>query len=93
MTVNVEDITTEELIEESKKTSPLYYVAAAINASQYLSGHTMSYILGAGDNTTDPDGRVFHNRQLGRGVLAYFFRIFSVDHSPEVISSFISATS
>ena len=85
---NVKDITTQELIEESMKNSPSYYVAAVINANQYLPGHVMSYILGAGDNTTDPNGRVFHNRQLRKGP-AYVFRVFSVDSSSEVIYIFI----
>ena len=51
-----QEITTTE---ESYKTSPLFYVAGVVNASQYVPGYKMSYILGAGDNTTDPDGHVF----------------------------------
>ena len=89
--INVEDILTEQLIEESKKASPSYYVAAVVNSSQYETGYTMSYILGAGDNTTDMYGNVFHNREL-RGSVGYFFRVFSIDSSSEVnyvIISFI----
>ena len=82
-TTSVEDITTAQLIEESKKTSPSYYVAAVVYSTQYEPGHTMSYILGAGDNTTDTYGNEFHNRELRRGV-SYFFRVFSIDSSPEV---------
>ena len=86
MAIDVEDITTKELIEESMKTSPSYYVAAVVNSSQYVPGHVMSYILGAGDYTTDADGHVFHNREL-MGDVFYFFRVFSVDSSPEVITN------
>ena len=85
MVTNVEDITTEELIEESMKTSPPYYVAAVVNSSQYIQDHIMSYILGADDYTTDAEGHVFHNRELTRD-FSYFFRVFSIDSSPEVIS-------
>ena len=83
MIINVQDITTAELIEGSKNPSSSYYVAAVVNASQYIPNHTMSFILGAGDNTTDPNGNVFHNRELERDV-SYFFRIFSIDSSSEV---------
>ena len=88
---SVEDISTEQLIEESKKISPLYYVAAVIRSDQYETDHTMSYILGAGDNTTDIYGNVFHNRELRRG-MAYFFRVFSVDSSSEVNYTMIKYT-
>ena len=84
MITSVKDITTKQLIEESKKSSPAYYVAAVVNSTQYLSGYKISYILGAGDNTTDADGNVFYNRELKEGV-SYFFRVFSVDSSSEVI--------
>ena len=86
MVIDVKDITTKELIEESKKTSPSYYVAAVVNSSQYIEGHIMSYILGAGDYTTDADGHEFHNREL-MGDVSYFFRVFSVDSSLEVVSN------
>ena len=54
-------ISTERLLEESKKNNPLFYVAAVVNASQYVLGKGLSYILGAGDNTTDINGQVFNN--------------------------------
>ena len=87
MVIDVKDITTAQLIEESRKTSPSYYVAAVVNSSQYKEGHIMTYILGAGDNTTDADSQVFHNRELTGGDISYFFRVFSVDSSPEVVSN------
>ena len=80
---SVEDITTKQLLDESMKTSPSYYVAAVVNANQYIPNHRMRYYLGAGDNTTDAEGRMFHNKELKKG-LAYFFRIFSVDSTLEV---------
>ena len=83
MISSVEDITTKQLLEESTKISPLYYVAAVVNASQYIQDVTMRYYLGAGDNTTDAEGHMFHNRKLNFG-LAYFFRVFSIDSTLEV---------
>jgi len=83
MISSAENITTEELLEESMKDSPLYYIAAVVNASQYKPNHRMRYYLGAGDNTTDVKGHVFHNRKL-RKDLAYFFRVFSIDSASEV---------
>ena len=80
---SVEDITTKQLLNESMKISPLYYVAAVVNASQYVPNHRMRYYLGAGDNTTDADGNMFHNRELKKG-FAYFFRVFSIDNTLEV---------
>jgi len=80
-----ESISTEDLLEESTKTTPLFYVAGVVNASQYVPGHRMSYILGAGDNTTDPDGRVFYNREV-EGTFLFFFRVFSVSSTQEVIT-------
>ena len=80
---NIQEIVTEKLLEESTKTTPLFYVAGVVNASQYIPGHRMSYILGAGDNTTDPDGRVFSNREV-KLTYWYFFRVFSADSTPEV---------
>ena len=80
---SVEDITTKQLLNESMKTSPSYYVAAVVNASQYMPNYRMRYFLGAGDNTTDAEGRMFHNRELKKG-FAYFFRVFSVNSTLEV---------
>jgi len=78
-----EEITTTELLEESTKTTPLFYVAGVVNASQYVSGYKMSYILGAGDNTTDPNGHVFYNREVKRIDLC-LFRVYSADSTQEV---------
>ncbi|XP_065918156.1 contactin-3-like isoform X3 [Dysidea avara] len=79
---NVTKIPTKELIEASMSTSSLVYVAAVVNASQYVPGYRMSYILGAGDSTTDPDGHVFYNREVKEG-FEYFFRVFSADSTPK----------
>ena len=79
----VEDITTQELLKESMKDSPTYYVAAVVNASQYLDGYRMAYILGAEDYTTDAYGNIFYNRQLSNN-FKYFFRVFSIDSTQEV---------
>jgi len=84
---DVDSIPTEVLLERSKNTSSLLYVAAVVNASQYIPGYRMIYILGAGDNTTDPYGNVFHNRELKEG-FEYFFRVFSIDSTPEVCMYF-----
>ena len=81
----VNSITSNELFQESTRTCPLFYVAGVVNASQYVPGHRMSYILGAGDNTTDPDGRVFYNREVEESYW-YFMQVFSVDSTPEVCS-------
>ena len=80
---NIQETITEKLLEESTMTTPLFYVAGVVNASQYIPGHRMSYILGAGDNTTDPDGRVFYNREV-KLTYWYSFRVFSADSTPEV---------
>ena len=65
------------------KNQPLFYVAAVVNISQYVLGKGLSYILGAGDNTTDINGQVFYNRKVNDNYF-YFFRIFSYDSTPEV---------
>ena len=80
---SVEDITTKQLLDESMKASPLYYVAAVVNANQYILNHRMRYYLGAGDSTTDAEGHMFHNKELKNG-LAYFFQVFSIDSTLEV---------
>ena len=80
---DVQSLSTKVLLEQSTRTSSLYYVAAVVYANQYMPSYRMSYILGAGDNTTDPYGNVFHNRELKEG-FAYFFRVFSSDSTPEV---------
>ena len=80
---DVQFISTEVLLEQSTKPFPLFYVAAVVYANQYIPSYRMSYILGAGDNTTDSYGNVFHNKELKEG-FAYFFRVFSNDSTPEV---------
>ena len=74
---------TKQLIDASMSTSSPVYVAGVVNASQYVLGTRLGYIVGAGDNTTDPDGNVFHNREV-EGDFEYFFRVFSADSTPEV---------
>ena len=85
---NVEDISTRQLLDYSMDNSMLYYIAAIVNASQYvqyLNDFTMRYTLGAGDNTTDPYGRIFHNREVRAGY-SYFYRVFSANSTQEVIT-------
>ena len=79
-----------ELLEESARTCPLFYVAAVVNSSRYVPGYRMGYILGAGDTTTDPDGHVFCNREV-QGNYWYFIRVFSVDSSSEVLHMLYTA--
>ena len=81
--MNASIISTEDLLEQSMKSSPLYYVAAVVYASQYVHGYRMRYLLGAGDNTTNHDGHVFNNSPVENDY-QYFFRIFSNDSTPEV---------
>ena len=78
-------MTTKDLIDASMSTSSSVYVAAVVNASQYVPGNTMGYFLGAGDNTTDPYGHVFYNREVEED-FEYFFRVFSADSTLEVNS-------
>ena len=80
---NAKSVSTASLLEESLKSHPLFYVAAVVNVSQYVLGNKLSYILGAGDNTTDINNQVFHNRKV-KETYFYFFRIFSFDSIPEV---------
>jgi len=82
---NIMETSTEDLLEESIKMSPSFYVAAVVNAIQYVPGYRMSYILGTGDNTTDLDGHVFYNREVTQKTYLYSFRVFSVDSTSEVI--------
>ena len=80
---NTKSISTASLLEESLKSHPLFYVAAVVNVSQYVLGKGLSYILGAGDNTTDINNQVFYNRKVKDNYL-YSFRIFSFDSTSEV---------
>ena len=84
--IDVNTLTTQELLEHSKDNSMLYYIAAVINASQYVQyagGYRMRYALGAGDNTTDVHGNMFHNREVKRGYL-FFYRVFSANSTLKV---------
>lgn len=81
--VTVEDITTQEILDESTKASPSFYVAAVINADQYKDGYRMQYSLGAGDKTTDVYGHTFRNRRIEESTL-FFFRVFSISSKPQV---------
>ena len=81
--MNAQSVSTEDLLEQSMKSSPLYYVAAVVYASQYVSGYWMRYALGAGDNTTDHDGYIFHNKAV-KDNYQYFFRVFSNDSTTKV---------
>jgi len=65
-----------------------FYIAAVVNANQYVPNRKMRYILGAGDSTTDADGFGFYNREI-KGTIAYFFRVFSINSTSEVYSLFI----
>jgi len=81
--MNTQSISTKDLLQQSMKSSPLYYVAAVVYASQYIPGYRMRYVLGAGDNTTDHNGYMYNNR-LVKDDYQYFFRVFSNDSTPEV---------
>ena len=80
---DTKSISTASLLEESLKSRPLFYVTAVVNVSQYVLGKGLSYILGAGDNTTDISAQVFYNRKV-KDECCYFFRIFSFDSTNEV---------
>ena len=80
---NTKGISTATIFEESMKSHPSFYVAAVVNVSQYVLGKGLSYILGAGDNTTDINSQIFYNRKVKDNYF-YFFRIFSFDSTPEV---------
>ena len=81
--MNTQTISTEDLLEQSMKSSPLYYVAGVVYASQYVPGYRMRYVLGAGNTTTDHNGHVFTNRPV-EDDYQYFFRVFSNDSTSEV---------
>lgn len=87
MVAGVKHISTQELLTQSTYKLPLFYIAAAINASQFVAGHRMRYVLRAGDVTTDNEGHIFHNRAVEIGFM-YFFRVFSVNSTSEVLSVF-----
>ena len=84
--IDVNALTTQELLNHSMDNSMLYYIAAVINASQYVQyadGYRMRYALGAGDNTTDVYRNMFHNREVKREY-SFFYRVFSANSTPEV---------
>ena len=85
MIENVVEIPTQALLENSIKTTPLFYVAGVVNASQYVPGYRMGYILGAGDSTTDPYGNIFYNREV-RHNYYFFYRVFSANSTQEVFT-------
>ena len=79
----VKSISTKELLKQSTYMFPLFYITAVVNASQFVADRRMMYALGAGDNTTDAEGHIFHNREVKTG-FTYFFRVFSIDSIAEV---------
>ena len=81
---NVEEILTEDLLDKTNQSSPLYYVAAVIYSYQYNSNYTMTYVLGAGDATTDiTTGYEFYNKEV-QGSYYFFYRVFSANSTEEV---------
>ena len=89
---NVEEISTEHYLDETNKCSPLYYVAAVIYSYQYNSDYTMSYILGAGDITTDSFyGYEYINKEV-QGSYYFFYRVFSANSTEEVNLQLILCT-
>ena len=80
---NTKSVATQELLYHTRNTSMLFYIAAVINASQYRDGYKMKYALGAGDNTTDVNGYVFHNRRVD-SKYSIFFRVFSANSTLQV---------
>lgn len=76
-------LTTGELLSHTNGTSMLFYIAAVVNATQYRDGYRMKYALGTGDNTTDVNGFIFHNRRVD-GRYLIFFRVFSANSTLQV---------
>ena len=83
MVINVKDLTTQELVKESSKDNPDFYIAAVVDATQYEENYRMGYRLGAEDSTTDKYDHEFNNRKLISG-LKHFFRVFSINSTEEV---------
>ena len=84
--IDGKNLTTLDLLEHSMNNSMLLYIAAVVNASQYVQyadGYRMRYVLGAGDNTTDVYGYVFHNREV-KTEYSFFYRVFSVNSTLQV---------
>ena len=83
---DMEDITTPQLLDHSMNNSMQFYIAAVVNASQYVQyvdDYRLRYALGAEDSTTDPYSHIFYNREVKTGYL-YFYRVFSASSTPEV---------
>ena len=80
---DVKDLTTQQLLNESLRDNPNYYIAAVVNANQYIKGYRMGYNLGTEDSTTDKYGHNFYNRKLTSG-LKHFSRVFSISSTQEV---------
>ena len=84
--INATVLSTQELLNHSMDNLMLLYIAAVVNASQYMqyaNDYRIRYALGAGDNTTDINGRMFHNREVKREY-SFFYRVFSVNSTIEV---------
>ena len=84
--INATVLSTRELLDHSMDNPMLLYIAAVVNARQYMQyadDYRIRYALGAGDNTTDVDGLMFHNREVNREY-SFFYRVFSVDSTLEV---------
>ena len=89
---NVEQISTKDLLDKTNQSSSLYYVAAVIYSYQYNSDYTMSYILGAGDITTDSFyGYEYINKEV-QGSYYFFYRVFSANSTEEVNLQLILCT-
>ena len=86
---DVKDITTQQLFDHSMNNSKLFYIAAVVNASQYMQyldvGYRLRYALGAGDSTTDPYGHVFYNREV-KAEYSFFYRVFSANSTLKVFT-------
>jgi len=84
--INATVLSTQELLNHSMDNPMLLYIAAVVNASQYMqyaNDYRIKYALGAGDNTTDANGHKFHNREVKREY-SFFYRVFSVSSTLEV---------
>ena len=84
--INATVLSTRELLDHSMSYPMLLYITAVVNASQYMQyvdDYRIRYVLGAGDSTTDVDGRMFHNREVKREY-SFFYRVFSVSSTLEV---------
>ena len=63
-----------------------FYIAAVVNASQYVQyvdDYRLRYTLGVGDTTTDPYGHMFYNREV-KVEYSLFYRVFSANSTLKV---------